>query len=164
MLIRIARGFLVTQHLSHMVLTETLRLYMLEHSARDVSWLAALAHPRLCAAITAMHARPGVQWTLARLAAKANMSRAAFAKEFRERVGEPPIAYLTRWRMTSAASMLLQGGEAALAEIANKVGYSSEHAFNTAFRRSMGCSPGRYALRERRAEPDGSRNDSSHSP
>ncbi len=145
-------AFLVMQHLSHMVLTETLRLYMAENSRHEVSWLAALADPQLCAAITAMHSDPAFAWSLSRLAAKANMSRAAFAKAFRERVGETPISYVTRWRMTLAAEMLIRG-KSNLADVADKVGYTSEHAFNTAFRRIMGCSPRRYARQERQAQP-----------
>jgi AraC-like DNA-binding protein len=72
------------------------------------------------------------------------MSRSTFADRFRARVGETPIAYLTRWRMMLAAGKLVHGGDT-LARIAGSLGYESEHAFNTAFKRVMGISPRRYA-------------------
>ena len=75
------------------------------------------------------------------------MSRSSFAERFRDKVGETPIAYLTRWRMMLAAERLV-GGSEPLAQTAGAVGYDSENAFNTAFRRVMGCSPRRYARAE----------------
>ena len=72
------------------------------------------------------------------------MSRSTFAERFRQRAGETPIAYLTRWRMMLAGEKLSQGRDT-LAQIAASLGYESEHAFNTAFKRVMGISPGRYA-------------------
>jgi AraC-like DNA-binding protein len=83
------------------------------------------------------------------LATRVGMSRSTFAERFRERAGETPIAYLTRWRMMLAGERLIQGREA-LARIAMSLGYESEHAFNTAFKRVMGQSPGRYARSEQR--------------
>jgi len=73
----------------------------------------------------------------------AGMSRSVFAQRFREAVGETPIAYLTRWRMLLAAEQLARGRDS-LAETAASLGYESENAFNTAFKRIMGCSPRRY--------------------
>jgi AraC-like DNA-binding protein len=138
---------LVAQHLSHMMLAQALRLYLAESSRRDVGWFAALADPSLSAAIGAMHADPSSLWTLRTLAEKSNMSRSTFAQHFRDRVGETPISYLTRWRMMLAAEKLIHSRDN-LANIALSLGYQSEHAFNTAFKRVMGCSPRRYALAE----------------
>jgi AraC-like DNA-binding protein len=135
---------LVAQHLSHMMLVQALRLYLSERSDQDVGWFAALADSQLSAAIAAMHADPSHAWTLQELAATAAMSRSTFAKRFRDRVGEPPIAYLTRWRMMLAGERLTQGRDT-IARIAQSLGYESEHAFNTAFRRIMGSSPRKYA-------------------
>ncbi|XXU97581.1 helix-turn-helix transcriptional regulator [Sorangium sp. So ce1153] len=87
---------------------------------------------------------PAFPWTLQALAARAGMSRSIFAERFRERVGETPIAYLTRWRMMLAGEKLIRGRDT-LARIAGSLGYDSEHAFNTAFKRVMGVSPRRYA-------------------
>ena len=72
------------------------------------------------------------------------MSRSTFAERFRERIGETPIAYLTRWRMILAGEKLINGRDT-LARIAMSLGYESEHAFNTAFKRVMGRSPRQYA-------------------
>jgi AraC-like DNA-binding protein len=135
---------LVAQQLAHMMLVQALRLYLSERSHNDVGWFAALADPQLGAALGAMHADPAFPWTVQALAARVGMSRSTFAERFRERVGETPIAYLTRWRMMLAAEKLVHGGDT-LARIAGSLGYESEHAFNTAFKRVMGISPRRYA-------------------
>ncbi len=107
-------------------------------------WFSALADPQVSAAIGAMHADPARRWTLDELAAEAGMSRSLFAQRFREKVGETPIAYLTRWRVILAGDRLVStrdtlGGNGPCA------GYESENAFNTAFKRVMDCSPRRYA-------------------
>jgi AraC-like DNA-binding protein len=138
---------LVAQHLSHMMLVQALRLYLSERSDQDVGWFAALADPQLSGAIGAMHADPSHAWTLQELATHAAMSRSTFAQRFRDRVGETPIAYLTRWRMMLAGERLTNGRET-IARVAMSLGYESEHAFNTAFKRVMGSSPRRYANAE----------------
>lgn len=137
-------SWLVAQQLAHMMLVQALRLYLSKSSGNDIGWFAALADPRLSAALGAMHADPAFPWTVQDLAARAGMSRSTFAQRFRERAGETPIAYLTRWRMMLAGEKLIHGRDT-LARIARSLGYESEHAFNTAFRRVMGISPGRYA-------------------
>ncbi len=135
---------LVAQHLAHMMLVQAIRLYLSERSHNDIGWFAVLADPQLSAALGAMHADPAFPWTVQELSAQAYMSRSTFAERFRERAGETPIAYLTRWRMMLAAEELVHGRDT-LAQIAVSVGYESEHAFNTAFKRVMGISPRRYA-------------------
>jgi len=135
---------LVAHHLAHMMLVQALRLYLSEQGDRGTGWFFALADPRLAAAITAMHAEPARAWTLAKLAATAGTSRSVFAERFRDRVGETPLAYLTRWRMMLAAERLVTTRDP-LARTARALGYGSENAFNTAFRRVMGVSPRRYA-------------------
>ncbi|TDC81634.1 AraC family transcriptional regulator [Actinomadura sp. 7K507] len=135
---------LVAQQLAHMMLVHALRLYLDEGSRDGVGWFAALADPQLSAVLGAMHADPAFPWTVQELAARADMSRSAFAERFRGRTGETPIAYLTRWRMMLAGERLVHGDDT-LARIAGSLGYESEHAFNTAFKRVMGTSPRRYA-------------------
>ena len=83
-------------------------------------------------------------WTVQELATRAGMSRSLFAEQFHQRTGETPIAYLARWRMMLAGEKLVLGRDT-LARIASSLGYESEHAFNTAFKRVMGRSPRRYA-------------------
>ena len=135
---------LMAHHLAHMMLVQALRLYLSEQAGNGVGWFFALADPKLARAIAAMHADPARPWTLAALGALAGMSRSIFAKRFRERVGETPVAYLTRWRMMLAAERLVTTRDP-LAFTAHSLGYGSENAFNTAFKRVMGNSPRRYA-------------------
>ena len=71
------------------------------------------------------------------------MSRSAFASRFMRLVGEPPLSYVTRWRMQKAAGMLREGKQT-LAEVAAQVGYDSEAAFSKAFKRAVGSAPGAY--------------------
>ncbi|GIF62445.1 AraC family transcriptional regulator [Asanoa ishikariensis] len=106
-------------------------------------WSAALSDPVVATAIQAVHRSPQTQWTVAGLAAEAGLSRAPFAARFARLVGQPPLRYLTCWRMTLAAG-LLRDGDAPLAEIAATVGYGSEFAFAAAFKRQFGAAPGRW--------------------
>jgi AraC-like DNA-binding protein len=143
---------LVAQQLAHMMLVQALRLYLSERSGDHIGWFAALADPQLSAALRAIHADPAFPWTVQDLAARAGMSRTSFAERFRERAGETPIAYLTRWRMMLAGEQLVHGRDT-LARIAASLGYESEHAFGTAFKRVMGMSPRRYSRAERLPAP-----------
>jgi len=139
-------GALVVRHLAQLMLVQVLRLYLAEGPAGGAGWLSGLAHPRIAAAIAAVHADPGAPWTLRALAERAGMSRSAFAAAFTRTVGVAPMAYLARWRMLLAGARLRQRRESVSA-IGLSLGYGSEAAFSTAFRRLMGCSPGRYARR-----------------
>ncbi len=133
---------LVAQHLSHVVLIQTLRHH---HAVMDgkLSWLHALADPRLTLALSAMHTEPGKKWTLGLLAEAAGMSRSAFARRFQETVGQSPIEYLSELRMVKASDKLLSSG-CTIAAVAEDFGYQSENAFNTAFKRVMGVPPRQY--------------------
>jgi len=106
-------------------------------------WLGALAERRIGASLRAMHREPARDWTVEQLASKAGMSRSAFASRFREKVGESPLAYLARWRLFRAATLLRQG-DRTQAEIAALIGYESEAAFSKAFKRAMGVAPGAW--------------------
>lgn len=134
---------LVAQHLAHMVLVQALRLYLSGQAGRHVGWLFALADPQLAAVIGAIHADPGARWTLPALASVAGMSRTRFARVFKAAVGSSPVDYLTSWRMLLAAARLANG-DRPISTIASSLGYDSESAFSTAFKRVMGCSPRRY--------------------
>ena len=135
-------GALIAEHLVQTLLVEALRLHMAGERQGAPGWLTGLADPRLRPALDVMHARPGDRWTLASLAAAAGMSRSSFAGRFKDRLGEPALAYLTRWRMLVAADRLSRGGT--IATIAPALGYDSESAFGTAFKRVTGTSPRRY--------------------
>jgi AraC-like DNA-binding protein len=137
-------AFQIAQNLSHMILAQALRLFLEGSQDGAVGWFAALSDPRLKKSISAMHSNPSHGWRLDELADIAGMSRTSFAQHFRERVGETPISYLARWRMMSASARLAEGRET-ISEISTSLGYASEHAFNTAFKRIMGQPPRQYA-------------------
>lgn len=145
-------GVLVAQHLAHMMLVQALRLYLSGAAGRHVGWLFALADPQLAAAIGAMHADPGTRWTLPALADTAGMSRSTFARAFKATVGTSPLDYLTRWRMLLAGTLLTDGNRP-ISSIARSLGYESESAFSTAFKRVMGCSPRQYSRSGPSARP-----------
>jgi AraC-like DNA-binding protein len=107
------------------------------------SWAAALRDPAIHAALRALHGDPGRPWTVEELGVRAGLSRAAFARRFATLVGQPPLTYLTWWRMTLAAR-LLHDSDAPIAAIATRVGYASEFAFAHAFKRAHGLPPGRF--------------------
>jgi AraC-like DNA-binding protein len=137
-------GFLVAQHLAYMLLIQALRLHLAEGSRGGVGWLFALADTQMSAAITSMHDDPAHRWTLQELAERAGMSRSTFALRFKETVGTSPIEYLTRWRMLVAGDRLTNSSDP-ISVIALSLGYESESAFSTAFKRVMGCSPRQYS-------------------
>jgi AraC-like DNA-binding protein len=105
---------------------------------------AALSDEHVARALDALYQAPERAWTVSALARVAGQSRAAFARTFREQVGEGPIQHLTRWRMELAKERLRERPELGLAEIARSVGYASEAAFGVAFRREVGVPPGSY--------------------
>ncbi|HET9143108.1 AraC family transcriptional regulator [Actinophytocola sp.] len=126
-LVHIVRAWLDTADADHM----------------PASWLRALRDPVTAAALAALHADPARAWTLDTLARAAATSRATLARRFPDLVGHTPHGYLTRWRMDLAAHRLRTSTEA-IGPIARSVGYSSEYAFNRAFARTTGLTPGRY--------------------
>jgi AraC-like DNA-binding protein len=126
-----------------MMLVQALRLHLAEGASGGVGWLFALADKQMGAAIAAMHDDPKHQWTLQALAERAGMSRSTFALKFKETVGASPMEYLTRWRMLLAGDRLTNSGDP-ISVVARSLGYESESAFSTAFKRVMGCSPRQY--------------------
>jgi AraC-like DNA-binding protein len=134
---------LVVQHLAYMMLVQALRLCLAEGARGGVGWLYALADRQMSAAISAMHDDPAHRWTLQALAERAGMSRTSFAVKFKQTVGVSPMDYLVRWRMMLAGDRLTHSSDP-LSAIAQDLGYESESAFSTAFKRVMGCSPRQY--------------------
>ena len=148
---------LVAEHLAHMLLLQALRQHLAEGASGGVGWLFALADKQMCAAIGAMHDDPARRWTLQDLAERAGMSRSTFALRFKDTVGASPMDYLTRWRMMLAGDRLANARDP-VSVIALSLGYESESAFSTAFKRVMGCSPRQYSRGLAAAPP------SDHSP
>lgn len=108
----------------------------------------ALADERLAVAIRKMHEAPTRPWTIAQLAKEAALSRSAFFERFRRAVGVAPMEYLLAWRMALAKN-LLRRSEAGVAEIAERVGYSSASTFSVAFTRHVGRPPTQYAREQK---------------
>jgi AraC-like DNA-binding protein len=113
-------------------------------------WAQALRDPAVSTALRAIQERPADPWTVASLASEAGLSRAAFARRFTTLTAQPPLTYLTWWRMTIACR-LLQTTDASVDAIAGRVGYSSEYAFGKAFKRELGVPPARYRRQQRQA-------------
>ncbi|MEO8334332.1 MAG: AraC family transcriptional regulator [bacterium] len=128
-----------------------IRDWIMARHEHGTSWLSALHDPVLGRALTIMHSAPSVPWTVETLAREVSLSRATLTRRFTALVGEPPLSYLTRWRMDLAARELRET-EDAVSAIARRVGYTSEFAFSRAFSRAQGNPPGRY-----RAEVKGRR-------
>jgi AraC-like DNA-binding protein len=135
---------LIAQQLAYMMLIQALRLHLADGARSGVGWLFALADQQMTAAITCMHDEPGHPWTLQMLAERVGMSRSVFALRFKEKVGETPMEYLTRWRMLLAGDRL-RNSDDSISTIALSLSYESESAFGKAFKRVMGCSPRQYS-------------------
>jgi len=133
---------LVLGRLVEVLLVEALRSTPSESASPGL--LRGLADARLAVAMRHMHGEPARAWTVEALAKKAALSRSAFFERFSRAVGVPPMEYLLAWRMALAKD-LLGRSEFALAEVAERVGYSSASTFSTAFSRYVGQPPGRYA-------------------
>ena len=128
-------------------LVDAMLLYLLrawaEEQAGGLGWAAAITDPAIGHVLAELHDDPAHPWTVAELARRGGLSRSVFAQRFTALVGEPPLAYLTWWRMTTAAR-LLRDTTAPLAAVARQVGYRSEFAFAKAFKRAHGAPPGRF--------------------
>ncbi|MFZ6680136.1 AraC family transcriptional regulator [Undibacterium sp. Tian12W] len=146
-------GSLIARHLAHLMLIQALRLFLANgaegaagaDAAGGVGWIYALSDKQLSAAIHAMHEDPARKWTLQSLAERSCMSRSTFALKFKTLVGESPMDYLTRWRMLLAGDRLMNTSDS-ISVIAPSLGYESESAFSTAFKRVMQCSPREYSM------------------
>lgn len=134
---------LIAQHMAHMMLVQALRLVLVEGNGKGAGWLYALADPQIGGAIVALHAEPARRWTLESLARHAGMSRSTLALKFKQTVGTSPMEYLTRWRMLLAGDRLVHLNQP-VSVISQALGYESDSAFSTAFKRVMGCSPRQY--------------------
>jgi AraC-like DNA-binding protein len=137
----------VLTRLAELMFIELLRRYLQELPPEQTGWLAGLRDEVVGRVLALIHADPGHGWSLEELARRANSSRTSVAKRFAELVGQPPMQYLTQWRMQVAANLLDQSG-AKIATIGAEVGYESEAAFSRAFKKTTGMAPG--AWRERK--------------
>src|SRR4029453_13066333 len=129
--------------LSDILFIQAVRNYAATVSDEEPNWFAAATDPEIGEAIANIHRKPQNPWTVAQLATVSGMSRSAFANRFNQLVGEPPLRYLSRWRMHKAIEMILES-KLTTAEIAFRVGYESEASFSKAFKKWHGHGPGAY--------------------
>ncbi|WP_262703790.1 MULTISPECIES: AraC family transcriptional regulator [Streptomyces] len=131
----------VLDRLLDWMLVCTLREWFDRPGGEPPAWWAAQRDPAVGHALRLLHAEPAAPWTVAALAERAGVSRSTLAKRFADLVGEPPLTYLTRWRMTLAADLLVDREAATVADVARTVGYSDPFGFSTAFKRVRGVTP-----------------------
>ena len=129
--------------LSELLFVEALRRYVEALPPEGTGWLAGVRDPQVGRALALMHAEPGSAWTVDELARRVALSRSTLAERFTTLVGEPPMQYLTRWRLALAAQMLRSGRDA-IVRVAERSGYESEAAFSRAFKREFGVPPARW--------------------
>lgn len=129
--------------LSEALFVDTLRRYVAGLPEQQRGWLTGARDPIVGKSLGLMHRRVAHPWTIASLADEVGISRSALVQRFTRYLSEPPMAYLTRWRLQLAARSL-ETTSRGVAEIASDVGYESEAAFNRAFKREFGRPPGRF--------------------
>jgi AraC-like DNA-binding protein len=145
-----AGGEAVLAKLSELLFVETLRRYVAQWPEGRAGWLAGARDAEVGKALSLMHQRPAHPWTLVDLAKESGISRSVLAERFRQFLNQPPMAYLTRWRLQLGARTLLSTSQS-VAQVAAGVGYESEAAFNRAFKRAFGVPPARFRKQSKRA-------------
>src|SRR5512135_282276 len=138
----------VLERVSEMVFVDAARRYLESLPADASGWLAALRDRHVGKAIGLMHEQPAEPWTIDELGRRVGLSRSALHERFVGLVGQPPMQYLTNWRMQRGAA-LLRAGDATVATIAQEVGYDSEAAFARAFKRLVGQPPAAWRRAQR---------------
>jgi len=156
-------GAALMAKLSEVLFVETLRRYVAQWPEGRAGWLAGARDPEVGRALALIHRRPAHPWTLADLAKESGVSRSVLAERFRQFMQQPPMAYLTQWRLQIAARTLASSSRS-VADIASEVGYESEPAFNRAFKRTFGLPPARFRLQARSQVTPGSSRDSGDAP
>ncbi|GAB3247460.1 AraC family transcriptional regulator [Nocardioides dilutus] len=136
----------VLDRLLDLLLITLLRSWFDRPDSDPPAWYAAQGDAVIGPALRLMQHHPDHAWTVAKLASTAGVSRAAFARRFTELVGEPPMAFLTDWRLSLAADLLLEP-DTTLASVARRVGYATPFALSAAFKRERGISPREHRRR-----------------
>ncbi|MFE3825886.1 cupin domain-containing protein [Streptomyces sp. NPDC059092] len=134
----------VLDRLLDWMLVCTLREWLDRPGGHPPAWWTAQRDPVVGEALRLLHSEPAAPWTVSRLARRSGVSRSTLAKRFADLVGEPPLAYLARWRMTLAADLLVEQTSSTVAHIARTVGYADPFAFSAAFKRIRGTNPSEF--------------------
>ncbi|GAB4554071.1 MAG: hypothetical protein Fur0016_12290 [Anaerolineales bacterium] len=134
----------VLRRLADILFVQIVQRWVEIHGQQNSGWLGAFHDPLIGKALELIHLQPQHAWTVASLAQAIACSRSAFAARFSALVSEPPMEYLTRWRMQIASRLLAEDPALPIGEIAARVGYRSEAAFSKAFKRLLGVAPMTY--------------------
>lgn len=126
--------------LSELMFVEAMRRYVENMPPEGKGWLAGVRDAHVGRALALLHAKPGADWTVEKLARAVALSRSALAERFAALVGESPMQYLKRWRLALAARNLRSGREA-VSRVAERAGYESEATFGRAFKQEFGMPP-----------------------
>jgi AraC-like DNA-binding protein len=130
----------VLDRILDLLMVAALRAWFARPEAGAPGWYRANGDPVVGPALRLLHHRPAEPWTVETLAAETGVSRAALARKFTSLVGEPPMSFLTGWRLTLAADLLRDPGST-VESVARQVGYGSSFALSTAFKRVRGVTP-----------------------
>jgi AraC-like DNA-binding protein len=141
----------VLDRLLDLLLIAVLRAWFARSGAETPGWYRAYDDPIVGLVLRLLHHQPAEPWTVAELARRAGVSRAALAARFTKLVGEPPMAFLTGWRLALAADVLVEE-DLTLEAVARRVGYSGAFALSTAFKKAQGLSPREYRARVRESD------------
>jgi AraC-like DNA-binding protein len=133
-------GEALLERMSEMMFVDAVRRYVDTLPEESTGWLAGLRDRYVGRALALLHAKPAESWTIDELGRQVGLSRSALHERFVQLIGQPPMQYLTQWRMQVAAG-LLRSGNANVASIALEAGYDSEAAFARAFKRATGLPP-----------------------
>jgi AraC-like DNA-binding protein len=137
----------VLAKLSELMFVQAIRQHMDGLPASSASWLSGLRDESVGKALQIIHAQPAADWSIASLAKESGLSRSVFAERFARFTGEAPMHYVGRWRMQLAAGLLAAG--ASIGTAAQEVGYDSEAAFQRAFKKFVGTTPGEWRRRSK---------------
>ena len=132
----------IQRRLTELLFIQVIRLWVAHQAQASSGWVGALQDEAISTALGLIHQSPAHKWTVNELAETVALSRSAFSARFTDLVGEPPMAYLTRWRMVRATRLIKNGVN--MQAIAQQLGYESEAAFRKAFKREIGLPPAQY--------------------
>lgn len=137
---------IMVTRLTDLIFVQAVRAWLADQPEDEAGWLGALRDKQIGKALGLMHHDPAKNWTVESLADTVSMSRSKFAARFKRLVHEPPLAYLSRLRLNLAAALLMEES-LSVGEVAQRVGYDSDTAFSSAFKRRYGTAPGAYRTR-----------------